>query len=152
MIIESPAFKDGEIIPEKYTCDGEDISPPIKWKDVPPSTKSIAIICEDPDAPLMTWIHWIIYNIPPEIGELKENIPKKEEVEGGIKQGKNSWRKFGYNGPCPPGKKQHRYYFKAYALDIKIDSEKPLNKKSLTKFMESHVLEKAELMGKYFRK
>ncbi|HEC88492.1 MAG TPA: YbhB/YbcL family Raf kinase inhibitor-like protein [Thermoplasmata archaeon] len=152
MIIESPAFREGDVIPVKYTCDGEDMSPPLKWRDVPSNAKSIAIICEDPDAPLIKWIHWIIYNIPPEIGELNENIPKKEEIEGGIRQGKNSWNKFGYGGPCPPGKKPHRYYFRMYALDIKINVQQPLKKRNLLKLMEGHIIEEAELMGKYSRK
>ncbi|HEC82696.1 MAG TPA: YbhB/YbcL family Raf kinase inhibitor-like protein [Thermoplasmatales archaeon] len=151
-MIESPAFREGDVIPVKYTCDGEDMSSPLKWRDVPSNAKSIAIICEDPDAPLIKWIHWIIYNIPPEIGELNENIPKKEEIEGGIRQGKNSWNKFGYGGPCPPGKKPHRYYFRMYALDIKINVQQPLKKRNLLKLMEGHIIEEAELMGKYSRK
>jgi len=148
--IESPAFGNGEMIPKKYTCDGDDISPPLKWKDVPEGTKSLALICDDPDAPLMTWVHWIVYNIPPEKDGLEENVPKEEKIEGGM-QGKNSWGKIGYGGPCPPGAKPHRYFLKLYALDSMLDIEPGIKKKKLMKEMEGHIIAKAELMGKYSR-
>ena len=148
--IESPAFGNGEMIPKKYTCDGDDVSPPLKWKDVPEGTKSLALICDDPDAPLMTWVHWIVYNIPPEKDGLEENIPKKEILEKGM-QGKNSWGKIGYGGPCPPGAKPHRYFLKLYALDSMLDIEPGIKKKKLMKEMEGHILAKTELMGLYKR-
>ena len=150
-VVESPAFENGEIIPKKYTCDGEDISPPLKWHDLPEKTKSLALICEDPDAPLFTWIHWVIYSIPPPVNELEENIPKKEILEWGAKQGKNSWGRIGYGGPCPPGKKPHRYFFRLYALDEEIGLEPGLKKKELMKKVEKHIIAKAEIMGRYGR-
>ena len=149
--IESPAFENGKTIPKKYTCDGEDISPPLRWHDVPPETKSLALICDDPDAPLMTWVHWVIYCIPPSKNELEEGIPKNETLSWGGKQGKNSWGKIGYGGPCPPGRKPHRYYFRLYALDAMLDLPPGLKKKDLLKKMEGHVIGQAEIMGKYGR-
>jgi len=150
--IKSPAFKEGEIIPAKYTCDGLDISPPLKWSDVPEGTKSIALICEDPDAPIRIWVHWVIYNIPPEKGELPEGVPKTETIGGVEKQGKNSWGRIGYGGPCPPGTKPHRYYFKLYALDIELTIGPGMKKKQLLKAMEGHILAQTNLMGRYTRK
>lgn len=150
--IKSPAFENGNVIPEKYTCDGENVSPPLKWHDVPAETKSLVLICDDPDAPLMTWVHWLIYCIPPSKNGLEENIPRKEVLEWGGKQGKNSWGKIGYGGPCPPGKKQHRYFFRLYALNEELNLPAGLKKKELLKRIERHVIGKAEIMGKYGRK
>lgn len=150
--IESPAFRNGEEIPIKYTCQGDDISPPLEWKGLPEETEEIAIICDDPDAPLMVWVHWIIYGISPEKNGLPEAVPKKEILEEGEKQGKNSWGRIGYGGPCPPGGKPHRYYFKIYALDKKLDIEQGIKKKRLLREMEGHIIAKAELIGKYARK
>ena len=148
--IGSPAFENGSMIPKKYTCDGEDISPPLKWHDLPEGTKSLALVCDDPDAPLMTWVHWVIYCIPPTKDGLEEGIPNKEILEYG-KQGKNSWGRIGYGGPCPPGKKPHRYFFKLYAIDEAIDLKPGLKKKELLKKIEAHVIEKTEIMGRYGR-
>lgn len=143
--IESPAFENGGIIPKKYTCDGENVSPPLRWKEIPEGTESLALICDDPDAPMMTWVHWILYNIPPDTEGLEEGTNLKGAVYG-----KNSWGKLGYGGPCPPKGKPHRYFFKLYALDSKL-SEEGMKKKNLLKEMEGHVLAKAELMGMYGR-
>lgn len=149
--IESPAFKNGERIPSVYTCDGEDVSPALVWQNPPQGTKSLAIICDDPDAPMGTWVHWIIYEIPPEVTRLEERVPKVDTLPGGIKQGINSWNKIGYGGPCPPAGKPHRYFFKLYALDRNLGGSLGLTKEGLLQAMEGHVVAKAELIGLYSR-
>jgi len=148
--INSSAFREGDMIPKKYTCDGADISPPLAWDTVPMNTKSLALISDDPDAPMGTWVHWVIYNIPPTIKELPENIPPHRTLENGAQQGTNDFRKIGYGGPCPP-RRTHRYYFKLYALDKVLDSEPGLTKDQLLKAMEGHILAQGQLMGRYQR-
>jgi Raf kinase inhibitor-like YbhB/YbcL family protein len=148
--IESSAFKEGGMIPVKYTCDGEDVSPPLKWGDLPTGTKSIALISDDPDAPVGTWVHWVLYNLPPDVRALPENIPPKKTLENGAVQGTSDFKRPGYGGPCPPGG-THRYFFKIYALDKKIDLAPGASKAQLLKAMESHILDSGQLMGKYKR-
>ena len=148
--LKSPAFEEGGMIPRNYTCDGKDVSPPLTWEGVPEGTKSLALICDDPDAPIGTWVHWVLYNLPPKTTELAEAIPLEPVLPNGAKQGKNDWRKFGYGGPCPPGG-THRYYFKIYALDTMLDLEAGATKKDLLKAMEGHILAQGQLMGKYSR-
>jgi len=148
--IMSAAFEEGGKIPRKYTCDGADISPPLGWTSVPEGTKSLALISDDPDAPLGTWVHWVIFNLPPNIKELPENVPPQMELKNGAKQGKNDFRKIGYGGPCPPGG-VHRYYFKLYALDKVLNLEAGATKAQLLKAMEGHILADGQLMGKYER-
>ncbi|MCX7832712.1 MAG: YbhB/YbcL family Raf kinase inhibitor-like protein [Ignavibacteria bacterium] len=150
MKLTSLSFKDGELMSEKYTCDGENISPHLSWTGIPENTKSLALISDDPDAPVGDWVHWVIYNIPPAITELKEGFPRDKEFENGIKQGKNDFGKIGYDGPCPPGG-THRYYFKLYALDIVLEKDFGLTKKELLKLMEGHILAETSIMGKYKR-
>jgi len=149
--ITSTAFEEGGMIPEKYTCDGIDVSPPLAWASVPEGTKTLALICDDPDAPLGTWVHWVLFNIPANINELPENIPPDKELENGAKQGRNGFRKIGYGGPCPP-RGTHRYYFKLYALDTELDLKAGVKKKKLLKAMEGHILCKGQLMGRYKRR
>lgn len=149
--LESSAFENGKTIPRKYTCDGEDVSPPLMWKGAPEGTKSFALICDDPDAPLMTWTHWVVYGIPASVDYLLEGLPKAEVVAGVIKQGSNSGRRVGYAGPCPPGGKVHRYYFRIYALDADPDIKPGESKKHLEEAMKGHVLGQAETMGLYTR-
>lgn len=149
--LESPAFKNGAMIPRKYTCDGEDISPPLKWADAPIGTMSFALVCDDPDAPIKTWTHWVVYAIPAERTELKEGVSTHEVIEGGIRQGVNSWRKSGYGGPCPPGKEPHRYFFKLYALDFVPELRAGNKKEALWTAMEGHVLAETQLIGLYAR-
>ncbi len=149
--LESTAFKNGGSIPKKCACDGEDISPPLTWADAPSGTKSFALICEDPDAPIMTWIHWIIYGISAETRELKERLSTQETLDEGIMQGTNSWRRPGYGGPCPPGKTTHRYFFKLYALDTMPKLRPGEGKKGLEKAMRGHILAETQLMGLYSR-
>ena len=153
--LKTAAFRDGENIPVKYSCDGEDISPPLQWENVPEGTRSFALICDDPDAPVGIWVHWVIYNIPAGVKSLPENVDKSRAVLGeplkGVVQGVNSWNRIGYGGPCPPPGPAHRYYFKLYALDTVIKGER-LNKTRLLKEMEGHVLAEAQIMGRYQRK
>ncbi len=148
--IKSPAFVPGGKIPGKYTCDGMDISPPLAWTSGPEGTKTFALICDDPDAPMGTWVHWVLFNLPADIIELRENVPPERELESGAKQGMNDFRKIGYGGPCPPGG-THRYYFKLYALDTEINLEAGATKSELLKAMEDHILAEGQLMGKYER-
>ena len=148
--IKSPAFVPGGKIPGKYTCDGMDISPPLAWTSGPGGTKTFALICDDPDAPMGTWVHWVLFNLPADIIELRENVPPERELESGAKQGMNDFRKIGYGGPCPPGG-THRYYFKLYALDTEINLEAGATKSELLKAMEGHILAEGQLMGKYER-
>ncbi len=148
--IKSPAFVPGGKIPGKYTCDGMDISPPLAWTSGPEGTKTFALICDDPDAPMGTWVHWVLFNLPADIIELRENVPPERELENGAKQGMNDFRKIGYGGPCPPGG-THRYYFKLYALDTEINLEAGATKSELLKAVEGHILAEGQLMGKYER-
>jgi len=149
--VTSTAFKNGEMIPSKYTCDGQDISPPLKWEGVPDGAKSIALIGDDPDAPMGTWVHWLVYNLPPETRELEENIPVATHLENGAKQGVTDFRRVGYGGPCPPSG-THRYFFKVYALDTSIEASGMLDKAGLLKAMEGHIIGQGQIMGKYRRK
>jgi Raf kinase inhibitor-like YbhB/YbcL family protein len=148
--IESAAFKEGSMIPVKHTCDGEDVSPSLKWGDLPTGTKSIALISDDPDAPVGTWVHWVLYNLPPDVRALPENIPPKKTLENGAVHGTNDFKRPGYGGPCPPGG-THRYFFKIYALDKKMDLAPGATKAQLVKAMEGHILDSGQLMGKYKR-
>jgi Raf kinase inhibitor-like YbhB/YbcL family protein len=148
--ITSTAFSEGSMIPQNYACDGEDISPPLAWSGVPDGTKSLALICDDPDAPMGIWVHWVLFNIPAHIMELPANIPPEKIIQNGAKHGINDFRKFGYGGPCPPGG-THRYYFKLYALDTEINVEAGINKAQLLQAMEGHILAEGQLMGRYSR-
>lgn len=144
-------FTEGEMIPALYTCDGDNISPSLAWKDAPAGTKSFALINDDPDAPGGTWVHWLIWNIPPEQTSLAENIRPEREFSNGIRQGSNSWPKTGYGGPCPPSG-VHRYYFKLYALDVMLDLEPGETKERLLGAMKGHILAESQRMGRYSRK
>jgi len=148
--LTSPAFAHGETIPCKYTCDGEDISPPLRWSDPPQGTQSLALIADDPDAPIGTWVHWVLYNLPAETRGLPEAIPPDADLPDGSRHGRNSWRRLGYGGPCPPSG-THRYFFKLYALDTVLDLVASASKKQLLRTMERHILAQAELMGVYAR-
>jgi Raf kinase inhibitor-like YbhB/YbcL family protein len=145
------AFAPEEPIPVKYTCDGEDISPPLAWENAPASTQSFALIADDPDAPRGTWVHWVLYNLPAETRTRSEAIPPDAELSDGSRHGHNSWGRSGYGGPCPPSG-THRYFFKLYALDTTLNLEAGANKEQLLQAMEGHVLSQAELMGTYTRK
>jgi Raf kinase inhibitor-like YbhB/YbcL family protein len=150
MQLTSSAFSEGAMIPEKYTCDGADVSPPLKWGALPAGTKSLALICDDPDAPVGTWVHWVYYDIPADTEGLPEKVaPHEQPAEGGT-QGINDFRKIGYGGPCPPGG-THRYYFKLYALDTTLDLAPGATKKQVLKAIENHIIGQTQLMGKYRR-
>ena len=149
--IKSTAFEHGGNIPKKYTCDGADISPPLSWTSPPEATKSLALICDDPDAPVSTWVHWVAFNIPADKRMLHKDVPKNNELPDGTLQGKNSWGKIGYNGPMPPPGKPHRYFFKIYALDAVLDISSGATKQELLNAMEGHILAEAQLMGLYKR-
>jgi len=149
--VTSAAFADGQSIPAKYTCDGSDISPPLQWTNAPPNAKSFALVADDPDAPVGTWVHWVIYDLPAGTGALPENVAKSQFAAGNAKQGINDFRRIGYGGPCPPPGKPHRYFFKLYALDMLLDLKPGLGKKDLLKAMEGHVLAQGQLMGTYQR-
>lgn len=147
MEIRSNAFVEGGLIPQKFTCDGQDISPQLSWQGAPANTGAFALIFDDPDAPMGTWDHWILYNIPAATTELAENI---QVLPTGTLEGLNSFAKRSYGGPCPPDK-IHRYYFKLYALDKPLDLPPGIHKKELEAAMQSHVLAEAVLMGRYDR-
>jgi len=148
--IKSSAFEEGGMIPPKYTCDGADVSPPLSWTSVPEGTKTIALICDDPDAPMGTWVHWVLFNLPADVKELPENVPSEKNLDNGAMQGTNDFGNIGYGGPCPPGG-THRYYFKFYALDTEVNLQGGATKKELLKAMEGHILAEGQLMGRYKR-
>ena len=145
--ITSVAFTDGQPILAKYTCDGQGISPPLKWSGVPANTKSFALIADDPDAPGGVWVHWVLYDLPATTTELAENTPKSAQLPNGVKQGLNSWPHLGYGAPCPPRGKPHRYFFKLYALDQMLDLKPGATKKDVEVAMKGHVLAEGQLMG-----
>lgn len=151
-------FANGESVPQKYTGDGEDMSPPLAWQGAPQGTKEFALVCDDPDAPSpQPWVHWVIYKIPPKVNELPENVPPRSRIESPISafQGRNSWssgRTIGYRGPAPPPRHgTHHYHFKLYALDMELDVQPGIDKTSLLKAMQGHVLAEAEVVGTYHR-
>lgn len=149
--VTSTAFKDGGMIPPKYTADGANVSPPLTIKGIPSNAKSLALICDDPDAPRGTFVHWVIYNWPAKTGTLPENIPPKPKLANGALQGKNDFGNIGYGGPAPPSG-THRYYFKAYALDVMLDLKPGATKSQLEDAMKGHILARGQLMGRYSRK
>ena len=151
MKLTSTAFGEGGMIPAQYTCNGPDISPPLNWEDVPEQTKSLALIADDPDAPVGTWVHWVLYNLPADSRELQEDLPKTKVLPNGAMQGTNDFRKIGYGGPCPPGG-THRYFFKLYALDELVDLNPGARKKDLLDAMKGHILAECQLMGKFSRR
>lgn len=144
--LSSPAFEHKGRIPQKYTCKGEDVSPPLEWKDSPSGVISYALIMDDPDAPVGTWVHWVIYNIPGTTTSLSEGIEGGTKVANGSLQGKSSWGRSQYNGPCPPVG-EHRYFFKLYALDVNLNLDGDVTKADLIHAIQGHTLGYAELMG-----
>ena len=151
MTLTSTAFASGRPIPVKYTGDALDVSPPLAWTNPPGGTKSFALIADDPDAPVGTWVHWVIYDLPPTATGLGEDQRKAPQLENGAKQGVNDFRKTGYGGPAPPPGKTHRYYFKLYALDAMTGLKPGATKQDLVKAMDGHVLGEGQLMGTYQR-
>jgi Raf kinase inhibitor-like YbhB/YbcL family protein len=149
--LTSPAFTPGARIPPEFTCTGKNDSPPLSWGSVPDGTASCAIICEDPDAPSGTFIHWILYNIPPGTTSLPRGIPRKPVLSDGSAQGLNDFGRLEYGGPCPPPGKPHRYFFRLSALDTPLHIRAPVTRKSIGAAMEGHILGKGELMGIFSR-
>ena len=146
--LSSSAFKANGLIPKQYTCDGINISPSLSWNNIPENAKSLTLILDDPDAPGRTWVHWIIYNMPPISKGLQEGVLPLQNFSHDTKQGLNDFNKIGYGGPCPPSG-THRYFFKLYALDTKLNLEAGATKKQLENAMKDHILAQAELIGKY---
>ena len=144
------AFGDGEEIPSRYTCDGEDVSPPLWWEGVPEGTISLALLVDDPGAPLGTWGHWVLFNLPPDVRELPEGVPREQRLPNGALQGRNDLRRTGYQGPCPP-RGSHRYRFRLYALDTQLDLGPDARHPQLLEAMKGHVLGWGELVGTYRR-
>jgi Raf kinase inhibitor-like YbhB/YbcL family protein len=152
MQLTSSAFQAGSAIPTRYTCEGEDISPELSWREAPEQARSLVLILHDPDAPRAGgFTHWVLYNVPPTFGSIEENVPKQEVVAGLGLQGKNDGGKVGYVGPCPPSGK-HRYFFRLFALDRELDLAPGASQQQVVAAMENHQIAMAELMGTYARK
>jgi Raf kinase inhibitor-like YbhB/YbcL family protein len=149
--IKSPAFTQSGMIPRKHTCDGPDVSPALEWTGVPEGAKTLALICDDPDAPVGTWVHWVLYNLPAHVTNLPEGVPTTEKIDQGASQGTNDFGRIGYGGPCPPPGTPHRYLFKLYALDDKIPLAPGTKKKEVMKALENHIIGQSEIMGKFGR-
>jgi Raf kinase inhibitor-like YbhB/YbcL family protein len=149
--LKSTAFANGGEIPRRYTCDGADLSPALSWDDVPAGAQSLALIADDPDAPVGTWTHWIAWNIPAKATLLPEGVPKVEALDNGARQGRNDFKRIGYGGPCPPPGKPHRYFFKLYALDARLDVKAGAGRNELELAMKPHVLSQTAWMGTYRR-
>ncbi|HTQ29823.1 MAG TPA: YbhB/YbcL family Raf kinase inhibitor-like protein [Opitutaceae bacterium] len=152
MRLTSPAFTDGKSIPREHTCDGVDASPALHWRDAPASTQSFALICDDPDAPAGTWVHWVLYGVPAAAHELAGALPGTDTLPGGARQGMNDFGRVGYGGPCPPPGKPHRYFFKLYALDAVLTLKPRATKADLLQAMAGHILAEAQTIGTYQRK
>jgi Raf kinase inhibitor-like YbhB/YbcL family protein len=148
--LSSPAFVEGAAIPRKYSCDAENVSPPLQWSQSPAGVKSFALIMDDPDAPSGTFVHWVLFNIPASATSLPEGIARAPHVAGIGQQGMNSARQTGYFGPCPPGG-THRYFYKLYALDAAVTLTKDAAAADLQKAAQGHILAQAQLMGRYSR-
>ena len=151
LVLKSSAFAPGAAIPKKHSCEAADVSPALEWSGLPPHTASFALIMDDPDAPSGTYVHWVMWNLPAGTHELHEAFAKQGEMDDGTRQGRNSAGKIGYNGPCPPHGKPHRYFFRLYALDTKLDLAPGARSADLQEAMQGHILLQAEYMGIYQR-
>lgn len=149
--LSTTAFPANKTIPHRFTCDGQDISPALEWSDVPAGTKAFALVVDDPDAPAGTWNHWLMWNMPASARGLPEGVPKNAQFGDGARQGRNDFGKLGYNGPCPPPGKPHRYYFRLYALDSALELQPGGGRKELDAAMSSHIVGRATLIGLYGR-
>lgn len=149
--LTSSAFKSGDPIPRRYTCEDEDLSPPLHWTVPPAATKSFVIIADDPDAPAGTWVHWVIYDLPLDLRGLTEGVSPKDRLPDGALQGLNDFKRVGYGGPCPPPGKPHRYYFTLYALDVMLNLKPRATKAQVLDGCKGHVLAEAQLMGRFGR-
>ncbi len=151
LALTSSAFRDGEPIPLQHTCDGEDFSPPLVWTGVPVETRSFALICDDPDAPHGTWVHWLLWSLPADACEIGPGVPPRPELPSGARQGLNDGGDLGYGGPCPPPGNPHRYFFRLHALDTALNLPPGVNRSDLESAMEGHVLAQGTIMGTYQR-
>jgi Raf kinase inhibitor-like YbhB/YbcL family protein len=151
LVLKSTAFALGAVIPKKHSCEAADVSPQLEWSGTPAGTVSFALIMDDPDAPAGTWVHWVLWNLPASAHGLPEAVAKQDQLDDGTRHGRNSFRKIGYNGPCPPPGKPHRYFFRLYALDGKLDLAPGANSSDLQEAMKGHVISQAEYMGTYRR-
>ncbi len=149
--LSSPQWKRGETIPKKYSGDGADVSPPLLFEGIPPGTKSFALVCDDPDAPMGTWVHWVIYDVPGTAKGLPEGVPTDLSLPDGSSQGRNSWKRSGYGGPSPPPGKPHRYFFRLYALREPLGAAPGLGAKEIENGARAKAIETAEFMGTYGR-
>lgn len=149
--LRSTAFREGEMIPPQYTCDGEDVSPPLTWLGVPDEAESLVLIFEDVDSVEGVWSHWVVFNVPPAGSALPEAVPPSKSLSEGGAQGRNDFDDYGYGGPCPSDGKTHRYIVRLSALDTELDLEPGATREDVLNRMEGHVLEKSELMGRYRR-
>lgn len=148
--LTSSAFNEGQMIPSQYTCDGSNISPPLSWSSTPDGTKTWALVCDDPDAPAKTWVHWVIYNIDASITQLREHLPTTDTLQNGAYQGLNDFGHYGYGGPCPPSG-THHYRFTLYAVDAKLDLKPGASKTQLLKALDGHIITETKLIGLYKR-
>lgn len=151
LTLESSAFTAGATIPRQHTADGDDASPPLRWSDPPAGTQSFALVCEDPDAPGGTWVHWVLYGLPPRLRALAAGVRKDALVLGGARQGKNDFHQLGYGGPSPPPGSAHRYVFRIYALDCELELGAGASRSQLADAIAGHVLASGALMGTYRR-
>jgi Raf kinase inhibitor-like YbhB/YbcL family protein len=149
--LKSPDFTPGGNIPKQFTCEGANISPALKWNDPPTATQSFVLIADDPDAPVATWVHWVIFDLPATLRALPQNFPKNEQSADGSRQGRNDFGEIGYGGPCPPPGKPHRYFFKLYALDAKLYLAAGAAKKQVERAMQGHILAQGEYIGRFSR-
>ena len=149
--LKCKAFSHGGEIPWKNTCNGPDLSPALAWEDPPVRTQSYSLIAEDPDAPSGTWVHWVLYDLPGSLRELPEGIPKTQVLADGSRQGRNDFGRFGYGGPCPPPGPAHRYFFRLFALDARLNLRPGATKADVKDAVRGHILAQAELMGRYGR-
>ena len=149
--LTSSAFAQGGTIARSYSCDGRDISPPLSWENAPDGSESFVLICDDPDAPVGTWVHWVLYNISGGSRNLPEGLSSAPELNDGSRQGKNDFNRIGYGGPCPPRGSVHRYFFKLYALDTMLNLSAGLRKEDILKAIDGHLLGQAQLAAKYSR-
>ena len=151
LVLMTTAFQHGGEIPSRYTCSGVNLSPALTWSGAPAATRTLALIADDPDAPVGTWTHWLIWNIPAQATSLPEGVPAIDALKDGSRQGKNDFGQLGYGGPCPPPGKPHRYFFKLYALDAKLDLKPGATKRELEAAIAPHILSKTELLGIFRR-
>ncbi|HET8760766.1 MAG TPA: YbhB/YbcL family Raf kinase inhibitor-like protein [Nitrospiria bacterium] len=149
--LTSPVIGPGQVIPKKYTCDGPDVSLPLAWSDPPAGTRSLALIADDPDAPVGDWVHWVLYDLPAHVRELPEGVPRDNTLPDGSKQGKNDFGRLGYGGPCPPPGRPHRYVFTLYAVDRQLGLAPGATKAQLLNALKGHILGEAQWVARYGR-